>query len=330
MTTRATADCTIVSFGATPNGPNVRFKQSDGKLYAAVGTTFGATGQSFTDNTWTQIDYDFNVNTGGNDFCDARINGVDCGQATAAGVSAGATVDSIGHLDAGAGSDWGGEVDDYIWGSTAADYPFGGGKVLAFIPQSDGTHNVAGADDFEDSATGTDITNATTTAWQLVSPMPLSGGTPSVYIRLIAPLNATDYVEVKYAPNPSPSTPTPNEPLRVVEVTTAHAAVSATTNNLRLALVDNATVSDVRNATVGSTTCVYSRKAYATPPSGGIWNLYASGDGAFPNLRMRCFTNDANPDPFFVGTVIEAEFSQGPTRKGPLRAMQAVKRGSLF
>jgi len=280
------------------------FKQSESKIYAGLSATdAGASGVSVT----TDVDYyiDISVVTTANPWLtNVSVNGVACGQHSNA-VAASTTARSIdlGFTSAVTAS---AKFDDYIISLTADDFPFGDGYVNHFVPTADGTHNVAGAADFQRTLTGTDITNATTTAFQLVDDVPLDSGTPTDFINLIAPPNATDYVEVIFGPAPGVSTPTVAP--RAVDVITVSAAFSTTGNNLRLALNDNGTLDDIRNATVGSTTCIYNRKHYATGPA-GAWVIGGGGNGDFTDLRMRCFTSDPTPDPYFVGAMIEAEFA---------------------
>ncbi len=74
------ADNDLVSTAAA-NGPVVRFKQSDSKIYAGVTTTLGASGVAVTTGVWYRIDFDFNISAGGNDVCDVQVGGTACGQA---------------------------------------------------------------------------------------------------------------------------------------------------------------------------------------------------------------------------------------------------------
>ena len=284
----------------------VYFNSLDNKLYAGTGiAALGATGVTVTTGTVYYIDV--RVNTTANPWLvDVQVNGTACGQRSDA-VAANTSATGVFCGVAGAGVTADILFDDVLVSATTGDYPFGNGSVSHFVPTSDGTHNVAGTNDFERTLTGTDIDNATTTAFQLVDDVPLETGTPTDFINLIAPPNSTDYVEVVFGPASGVSTPT-SAP-RGVEVITVSAALSATANNLRLALNDNGTLDDVRNATVGSTTCIYDRKHYSDPPSAAsVWTV-VSGNGNFNNLRMRCFTSDPAPDPYFVGAMIEAEFS---------------------
>lgn len=255
---------------------------------------------------------------------DIKVNGVSGAQATAALAAQTATAMILGVADTCTANI---NVDDFILSNTPGDYPIGDGYVNHFIPTSDGTHNVAGANDFERSATGTDIINSTTTAFQLIDDVPLKSGVVSEYINLIAPPNATDYVEIVFGPASGISTPILAP--RAVEVICAYASSAAGTNNLRLALNDNGTTDDVFNANGGvGTTANYARKCYALAPTGGAWTV-ASGAGNFNNIRLRCLTNDAAPDPWLASAMIEAEFMM-PPKGQKIIIVQAVKRGAFW
>jgi hypothetical protein len=312
FTTLPSAAC-LFARGSLNSFSGVYFKQSDSSIYACAGgpaTAFadlalGASGVPITTGVTYYVDV--HVDSSANPrLVDVQVSGTPCGQATFA--TAAVTTPNqaeVGCFGATVTAD--GLFDDVVLSQTSADYPIGNGQVYHFVPTSDGTHNVAGANDFEFSGTGTDITNATTTANTLIGKVPLDSGTPTTYIRLIAPPNATDYVECIYGPAPGISTPTVAP--RAVEVITVHSSLSTGTNNIRLAVNDNGTTDDVFNGNAATaTTCVYARKHYATAPTGGAWTV-AAGAGNFNDLRVRCLTNDAAPDPYFVCTMIEAEFA---------------------
>lgn len=330
LPTAGTANVRLAKFNDDALGPAIHFKIADSKIYAGVSNTSGASGVTVTTGQWYLIDYDFNVNTSGTDTCDVRVNGTACGQATGNGTSTGGSTDAIGLCDAVTAADI--DIDDVLLSSTAADFPLGAGKVEHFVPTSDGTHNVAGANDFERSNTGTDITNATTTAFQLIDDVPLKSGVVTEYINLIAPPNATNYVEVIFGPAPGISTPTA-EP-RAVDVIVAYASASAGTFNIRLALNDNGSLDDVVNTNTGpGTSATYARKQYADPPSAAsVWGI-TSGDGNFNNVRMRCFTSDPAPDPWWASAMIEAEFAEVVVAfvpRAPYSILQAVNRSNSY
>jgi hypothetical protein len=317
----------LLQFPTDASGlPSTYFNSADNKIYARCGTQNGATGFTVTTGQWYLIDMKGDV-SGSPKKCDVSVDGTVLGQASTA-VSA--NLFSNLRINNPTGNSTA-EIyyDDILISETSADYPIGAGKVEHFIPTSDGTHNVAGANDFERSATGTDITNATTDAYQLIDDVPLKSGTATEYINLIAPPNATDYVEVVIGPAPGINTPTAAP--RAVEAIVAVSAAATTGNNLRIALNDNGTTDDIRNATVGSTTIIYSRKHYADPPSAATaWTL--SGNGNFNNVRMRCYTSDAAPDPWWASAMIEAEFEEVVTSipNKIVNINQAVKRAAYY
>ncbi len=200
--------------------------------------------------------------------------------------------------------------DDVLASTTAADYPLGAGYVNTFVPTSDGTHNIAGTGDFQRTLTATDILNATTTAYQLVDDVPLESGASVDWINMLAPVNATDYVECVFGPAPGISTPTTAP--RAVEVIAAIHQAATTTGNMEIRLNDNGTMGTVYTATTvaGSTTVVYKRAHFADPPSAAsVWTL--SGNGNFNNLKVRFGSPaalDVVPDQYFDCIMIEAEF----------------------
>ena len=301
-------NATIGLLSHAASGPRMQFNQTDSKLYAAVDSTLGATGVTVTTGVWYRIDFNFFVGAGANDTCDVQVDGVACGQASAASASTTNPHFDFGGLEISTG-EW--FYDDFVLSITAGDYPIGAGNVYHFVPTSDGTHNVAGTGDFQRGNTATDILNATTTAYQLVDDVPLPTGTVSETdnIRAVAPVNATDYVEVVFGPAPGISTPT-TEP-RAVDVIAAYHQLGTGSSNLRLALNDNGTTDDVLNVTAaGVTTYRYICKHYADPPSAASAWTVVSGNGNFNNVRLRVYSSDATVDQCLDGVMIEAGFAE--------------------
>lgn len=300
--TLPSADCALVTHGATvgPNGPSVRFKQSDSKIYAAVGTTFGASGVAVITGQWYRVDFDFNISTAGNDTCDIQIDGTACGQATAAGLGSGSGSITLGAINTCTADVF---FDDFILSITPADYPLGAGYVLSYIPNADGAHNVAGAADFKKGTNatpaGVDITNATTDAYQWIDERPLP--TTSVdFINGIAPPNATDYVEWQYEDSDEPAAP------RAVEAVIVYHGASAASNNWTVTLRDSngGTSANVfSGAETAPTSVTIKRACFATIPGGGAWTGLA-----FDALRSRFLVSDAAPDPYIDAAMLEAEF----------------------
>lgn len=289
--------------GTTTNGPCVRFKQSDSKIYASVGTTLGATGVAVTTGQWYVIDCDFNINTGGNDTSDAQVNGSACAQATATGLSA--AVASI-FLGMPGTTVWTGVLyfDDVVVSHTGADYPIGDGRVLSFVPAYDGTH----------TATTTTIVKGTTAvpvgavnvagnvdAYKYVNARPLGGGEEDA-TRLINQQTAgtTLYCEVGFEPYTGASAP------RAVEVITADFQASTATGDFTTKLNDNGTEDTIvaRGVVAGVLADRQARKHYPTMVGGGTWTL-----ARFNALKARFgYASDATPDQYWRGIMIEAEF----------------------
>ena len=295
------ADCIIAGISSA-DGPAVTFKVSDSKLYASIGTNFGASGVSVTTGIWYRVDFNFLIQSGGSpDLSDAQIDGVAVGQASFdnAGLTSAATI-AFGIRNTCTADLY---IDDIAVSNTAADYPLGAGHVISSIPDADGTHNVAGANDFERTLTGTDITNGTTTAWQLVADRPLPT-TAVDFINGIAPPNSTDYVELDYAAFTG-ETLAPNG---VECIFVHHDASGAGTNSFTITLRHNtgATSANVFSGTTNvGATITYKRAHFATIPGGAAWTLAAAND-----LRTRFLVADASPDPYIDALMLEADFPE--------------------
>lgn len=300
--TLPSADCSLVAHGTSspPAGPNVRFQASDSKLYAAVGTTLGASGVAVTTGQWYRIDFNSLIVTGGlNDTMDVQVDGVACGQATATGANSGSGRLLIGVITSCTADVF---FEDALISITAADYPLGAGHVNSYIPNADGTHNIAGANDFE-FADGTDITNATTTANTVIAHRPLPTSEAADYIEGTAPPNATDYVEWQYE-DESTETAAPRAVEAIIAVTDA---AGAGTYNITVTLREHAgaTSADiVTGASSGGATVRYHRAHFATVPgTSDAWTLTK-----FNALRSRFLVSDASPDPRINAAMLEAEY----------------------
>jgi len=298
-----TSDAEVL--GVTTGGfyPGVYFKQSDSKLYAATTAGFGSSGVSVTTGVWYKID--FSLDESNSIWAiDAKVDGTALGQPF---LNAGANTATIVHL----GADFTNETsdtfyDDFILSNTSADYPITGGQTFHFVPTSDGSHNVAGTNDFELTAGGTDILNATTNSYLQINEVPLDNSVD--LINVTAPPNATDYVEHIFGPAPGISTPTAAP--RVATVVAVTSETSSGVNNLRIGLNDNGTVNDVFNGDPsGAGVIEYVGKSYATAPTGGAWTV-VSGAGNFNNIRSRIYSSDAAPDLQVYSIMIEAEFEE--------------------
>ncbi len=289
------------------------FKSSDSKIYAGYDiANLGATGVAVTTGQWYLVDIRLDARNNPT-LIDVQVDGVACGQATQAVASE--NYDSngltVGIRATAATADV--YCDDWVISQSIGDYPIGAGHVNHFVPTSDGTHQVAGAADFKRTLTGTDILNATTDAYTLVDDVPLESGASVDWINMVAPPNATDYVECVFGPAPGISTPTVAP--RAVEVIAGIHQAGTGTGNMEIRINDNGTTDAMYTATTvaGVTSVAYKRKHYATNiADGGAWTV-AAGAGNFNNLRVQFGSPaavDANPDQYFDCIMVEAEFAE--------------------
>lgn len=293
------------------------FKASDSKIYAGglntAAFTLGASGVTITTGIWYRID--IKVDSSANPWLiDVQVDGIGCGQASFTNASVSCNI-GAGY----GGANWTGDfyIEDLLVSHTSADYPLGPGYVISYIPNADGTHNVAGAADFKHGTgttpAGIDITNASTDAWQDIDKRPLviSAAGAETLINLIAPPNATDYVEVQFEDSVEPSPP------RAVEVIIGINQAGTGNGNMEVRLNDNGTEGTIYTATgvagvAIATGVVFKRAHFADPPSAAsLWVLGGLGNGDFNNLRIRFgspATVDANPDQYLVEVMFEAEY----------------------
>jgi hypothetical protein len=285
------------------------FNQALGTIECATTTsaagafTFAGGGVAVVADTWYRIDYQ--VRTDANPWtADARVDGVAVTQASIANAAANPAIFAFGVYGEGGTGAITVRFDDLAISQTDGDYPIGPGYVNHFTPTSDGAHNIAGADDFERTSTGTDITNATTDAYELVNDVPLET-VATDFIRIIAPPNATDYVEVVFGPAAGISTPTTAP--RVVSMVVGHHSAGTAANNLRVALRDNdgGTQADVFSKDISDTAMAWSRLSFTTIPGSTAWTVTA-----FNNLRARCYSSDAADDPLVDGYILEGEWAE--------------------
>lgn len=260
----------------------------------------GATGVAVTTGVWYLIDV--KVNASANPWTvDVQVDGAACGQATLAAAAGTTQQLALGNSSTATLDMY---ADDLLVSHTSGDYPLGGGYVISYIPNADGTHNVAGANDFERTLTGTDIINTTTDAYELVNDRPLEA-VAGDFINGKAPPNTTDYVEVAYEDSAESVAP------RSVEAIAGyHDASGAGTHNFQLTLRSGSTTADIMPAAtrnVGATMS-WGRAHFTTIPGGTAWTL-----DAFNALVSRIIVSDPSPDVYLDGLMLEAEYAPAET-----------------
>lgn len=297
-----TAIASIVSFGDATNTLGMIYDTVTSKYYAYTKASLSLTGITLSLNQWYRIDID--ANTSGTTWtCDLSVDGVAQAQASIAlSVATNMTELNVGNRTVNSTHDV--YYDDVWYSATGADYPYGAGKVLSFLPARDGTHTgTAGMFDQGNSG-GPDILSTTTDAYRLVSKRPLQTAHDTTFSISALILCATQYCECLFE-----NTLEPNAP-RAVEVLYAYSAAGTLVGDHMLKISDNGTEGTVQAfSAAGTLACSFFTKQFATPPTGGAWNVATSGNGAFNNLRLRFgYGTDLNPDQFLDGVMIEAEF----------------------
>lgn len=298
------SDCLIMA-GSSSGLLGVWFKISTGEIVAGRAGTLGTTGVTVVVNTWYLIDcYVDNVNG----TADVQVNGVACSQS---GVQAAETFQSIyfGNLNGNGGvADY--YIDDVLVSQTPADYPLGVGKVLGFVPNADGVHTSTTTTIVKGTIAtpvGAAIVAGTTDAFNWVNARPVLGGATD-NTRLInqQAISTTQYAEVAFEDT------TETVPPRNVIVISAERQQTTAAGTFATKINDNGTEAIIINraAAAGVITDRYATKNYAVSPSGVAWNLNASGNGSFQNIRARFgYSGDATPNQYWRGIMIEAEFA---------------------
>src|SRR3990167_1296437 len=165
------------------------FNTATSKIEAFIYTGTVQAGPTLALNTWYRLDFDFN-SSGATATIDWQVDGVAQTQAT----NVQAASDMI-HFDIELNATNGVIFyDDIILSATAADYPFGAGKVIGYSPDADGIHSF-NAGDFLDTA-GSAIAAAATTVYTYIDELPLSGTTDWVAQNVV---NTAGYIEIGFA-----------------------------------------------------------------------------------------------------------------------------------
>ena len=294
------------------NASNTRFmglayNTVDGKWYPGEddGTTctLGSTGATLSAG-WHRIDCKVNVSA--NPWTiDVQVDGTALTQLTRAIAATTLLANMFGGNGLREVSTYDYYLDDRVVSVTAGDYPLGGTnevEIISYVPNADGTHNIAGAADFYG---GTDATpksvdlNGRTDAYTYIDERPLP--TTSVdFINIVAPPNSTDYVEIQYEDEA-----TKTSLLGVEAIFVTHDAGGAGTATYTVTLREHAggTSATIFSGTQNvGTTITFRRAHFATVPgTADAWT-----QTKFSALRTRILASDASPDTYIDALMLEA------------------------
>lgn len=290
FTTLPSVDQYIFGGGSGAARIGLTWRSATSKIHCGAGTGAGSavgSGITLTTGQWYLIDVKIDQTTSAK-TCDAYIDGVALTQATNSSATAGT---APAFNNGGISTTVNFNIDDYVALDGGTNFPIGTHSCDAYVPTADGTHSISTANTFERTGTGTDITNATTDAYQLVDELPT---TTSDYVRMSTTTPAGDYVETLFGPGPgfSAASVAPS----AMDVVAIWSGGGGASTNRRIAVNDNGTLSDVVNSTTAqSTTAVTTKVTIAGPPSGAAgWSLSGT-NGNFNNLRARFLTSSSPP-----------------------------------
>lgn len=307
--------CAIVQLPG--GGPGIRYAAAAGEIRTAVSGNTGSPGVAVTTGIWYRIDFDFTIDTAGDDTAACMVDGVACASITGAGAAAGQTQLEMGVLNAVTADLY---LDDLTVSLTAADYPLGPEKIVGYVPNADGTHTATTTTIVRGTLAaptgGGNVAGSTdTNAW--VNGRPLLGGA-SDNTRLVnqQTAGATLYAEVDFESSAESNAP------QAVEVITADRQAGTATGNFQTKLNDNGTENAIANrgTVAGVTSDRYVNKMYATMPAdSAAWTL-----ARFNALKARFgYSSDATPDQYWRGIMIEAGYPLAlPPGFGPIPHMR--------
>lgn len=309
FTTLPNAKTTLGYMNTGAVTPGAFFNNVDSKIYPGTFTfsgsvtALGADGISVTTGVWYCVDVKVNV-TSNPWTIDVQVDGVATTQFAPALAGTTATTMAIGVGGNNSTADV--FFDDVTLSQTSGDYPIGPGYVGCYIPTSDGTHNVAGAKDFEIGTGGVDITNATTTAWQLLDDLPIQSGAPGTtdFVNIVAPPSNSDYVRCMFGK--STNTPTATDAPRFLSIIATYAQSATGLGDLQIKIGDDVvgTIVNVLNSAqvAGVTTIANAAATAAYSRALSTWQV------TYVQMGTVAGTNDANPDQYVCSALIEADF----------------------
>lgn len=288
--TQASTTRDIITTTGPTQAPSIRYTGSTGQL-SLVGTGWSTTnfGAALSANTWYLIDWKIDVS--GTTFTQtATVNGASSGTSTRAS----STAADITQVTVGTGTNSGPHTtyyDDFCYGYTLGEYPYGAHFVKLLTPTGDGTHN-GGTNTIEKNG-GADIGAGTTDAYTMIDEIPPEA---TDYIQQ-STAGSGNYAEVTFA---DPATPDD-----IWGVTMYGQIMGAATgvSDMTLRTVDSSgnTLTDMGGVGAVSTTTLRYAAAPVAVPSGGAWT-YTKLQGVAGRVG---FASDVTPVPRALTFVLQ-------------------------
>lgn len=287
---------------ATTTGLGLAYRASTGTISAGSASGWND-GPVITTGRWYVVDWSIERNTAIGTRYWLRVDGVDFGFITNAGVSAAISGFDIGLRDSTTADLY---IDDLAVSGTAGDYPIGDGTIRALYPTADGTHSYNAGTDFQDgsgagSALATPASSEVDTWQSLANPLPAS-----VQTNFVGGIGAGTAEYLEHQPSDLSDDVSA---INGVALKMAYHSVNTTANNHRARLTDGGVTNivDLINGTInasnGATLACVTTEPRTTDAAAAAWtktNLNAA--------RLRFNPQDVNPDAFLDGYCLEVDY----------------------
>lgn len=204
--------------------------------------------------------------------------------------------------------------DDFVVSHVSGDYPLGDGKVLAYSPDSVGTHNLDASPSnafFSDvGGTETAIQNSDTTSYQRLDDVPLDADEEHIVLQNNAGLTAAHYLEYGFTDSVESAD---IWGVRSYVVVRQDAAANC---QIEARLREGGSETSLYSGDINGTGRDYRGKTLSTKPSGGAWTL-----SAFNSSLLRFgYTTDADGRIKFDSAMLEVAY--GPSAAAPSSGYQ--------
>ena len=285
-----TSDVNLIRLANSNGNLGIWYRSSGTNLVASIGTGGDASGPAVTTNVWYVLDWDA-ASSGATATLDWQVDATPQTQATNSQATASMTLFGFGALTTTTADMY---FDDIILSYTAADYPFGDGKVLGYSPNASGSHSFT-AGDFQDELSG-DIALPAGDVHTRLDERPITS--IADYIKQVV-INSVGYIRASFE-----STSETTDARGVMVVSCQHSS-GTTANTATLKLDDGGTLDDVYSGDISQVSAIYTDKCYAAPPSGGTWQ-----QAIINALAIRWgYSDNIASVPYLDGVILEIEWA---------------------
>lgn len=276
LTATPSTSSTVLSFTGTASAPDFRVNTS-GIIRATIGGSSAVDGPNIVDGNWHRLD--FRISTNSTTYTiEWAVDGTTQTTSSLSGQTATAmTTVRFGGVAASTATCW---YDDVVLSYTSGDHPIGAHKVLALVPNADGTNS---------GGTNFTLTGGSTN-WEVLDEWPADTTT---YIAQTTN-SGTSYREVEFAD-------TTETTIWGVHGYLAYFAAGTSANNGTTRIVDSGgtTLTNIFSGDMSESSLFY-KAAIITAPTGGWSQTNLNG------VRGRIgFSTDASPNPRWSALMLQ-------------------------